>query len=210
MRKNVGQQVENSGGAMPAEHIHAMLGLQEEVAALARMVGNLRALPGGAHKLALQRVPVNMEPLIVQVVSLFNDKAAEKGTTIRINPPPADIWALADEDKLAQVLTTLLGNSVAFTNSGSIDVTVTGRGQEVDIMIEDPGAHFDKAEQQFIFRRDKGMVLRKLDGRRGPAMGLLIAGEIIGAHGGKIWVETVMDTRNRFTVTLPRTSPSRA
>jgi signal transduction histidine kinase len=125
--------------------------------------------------------------------------------------------ALADRDKLHQVLVNLVGNAVKFTpNGGAVTVavrTVTeaggqeGRGEGekgcVEVAVADTGEGIPADQLDAIF--DKFYQVRA-NGRgktQGTGLGLAIAKSLVELQGGRIWAESEMGRGSRFAFTLP-------
>jgi signal transduction histidine kinase len=118
-----------------------------------------------------------------------------------------DLSGFWDPDRLAQVLSNLLGNAVQHGSRGTpvgleADGTDPGR---VRVRVENSGAvppeliptlfdAFQRASEQSSSLAPRGT---------GLGLGLFIAREIARAHGGEITV-TTEDDRTRFEVALPR------
>jgi signal transduction histidine kinase len=109
---------------------------------------------------------------------------------------------LGDPERIAQVLSNLLGNALKFTKEGTINVRV-GRNDspsssEAIVSISDSGQGIDpevmyKLFEKFVSKSEKG-----------TGLGLFISKSIVEAHGGKIWAENNKDVNGAtFSFTLP-------
>jgi len=123
---------------------------------------------------------------------------------------------MADGDRLAQVLTNLIGQVLTNLIGNAINHTPSG-GQVwlrtapaaggVNISVQDTGAGIPPAELERIFER-----FYQVDASRGPkrgtGLGLAIAREIVTAHGGKISATSEgVGKGSTFTVWLPVGKP---
>lgn len=87
-----------------------------------------------------------------------------------------------DADRLAQVITNLLGNALRATPAGgSVAVTGDRVGDEVVVAVTDTGVGLDPADQERIFER-----FYRVAAGDGTGIGLTIARAIVAAHGGSI------------------------
>jgi signal transduction histidine kinase len=87
---------------------------------------------------------------------------------------------------------------------GTIEVGIKDEGNEVLVNISDNGMGIDKKELEKIFEKfyiGGGGSLTRESGRMG--LGLAIAKGIVEAHGGKIWVESVLGKGSTFYFTIP-------
>ena len=117
---------------------------------------------------------------------------------------------MGDGDRLAQVFTNLVENALKFTPAGG-QVSLAARiaGSEVEIDVADTGEGISAQALEHIFDRfyqaDASRARRE---RQGAGLGLAIAREIVGAHGGKISVRSQLGQGTVFTVRLPISQPA--
>jgi two-component system sensor histidine kinase KdpD len=117
-----------------------------------------------------------------------------------------DLLVRADADRVRQVLSNLLSNAARYAPAGTrVSTTVERRGDEVVVAVEDEGPGVPAAERARIF--EKFYRAERVKGRAdgGLGLGLAIAGDIVAAHGGRIWVEDARPdgTGARFVFTIP-------
>lgn len=125
--------------------------------------------------------------------------------------------AVADPDKLVQVITSLLSNAVKFTPNGGL-IRVQSRLQAgprqssgyrmVEISISDNGVGILKTEFDKIFGRFQQAGTSPSDRTQGTGLGLAISKEIVTHLGGQIWVESELGKGSTFFFTVPTGSPS--
>jgi signal transduction histidine kinase len=102
---------------------------------------------------------------------------------------PDDIFVNADRDKITEVITNLLTNSIKFTKEGTISIT-TGRDPDKNaaiVQVKDTGSSIDlevlpRLFEKFVTKSEKG-----------TGIGLFISKKIIEAHGGAISGENNAD-----------------
>lgn len=118
--------------------------------------------------------------------------------------PQENYYVDIDEDKITQVLYNIISNSLKYSPEGG---TITFRVGTVDnfivVSISDQGVGIPKNVIDKIFDRfyrvDKARS-RKLGG---TGLGLAIAKEMVVAHGGRIWAESVEGEGTTVFFTLP-------
>ncbi|MFP2902717.1 sensor histidine kinase [Corallococcus sp. 4LFB] len=115
-----------------------------------------------------------------------------------------------DPDRVAQVLTNLVGNGIKYSpEGGTVTVTVTQTADTVDLRVEDQGIGLQPQELQEVFAPySRAAEARSI---RGLGLGLYICRAIVEAHGGTI--EARSEGRGRgttFLVSLPRHPPGGA
>lgn len=110
-----------------------------------------------------------------------------------------------DANRVAQVLSNLLGNAVKFTpESGTIRLKATATPDEVLISVSDTGPGIPAEQLPKVFDRFwQAEATRAL----GSGLGLAIAKGIVEAHGGRIFAESEFGKGSQFTFTLPVANP---
>jgi len=117
------------------------------------------------------------------------------------------IDVVTDERVVRQILLNLLGNAIKFTPpTGSITTRIDVDPRFVATVVEDSGPGIAAEELPGIFERftrAKGS-----EGIVGSGLGLMIARQIVEAHGGSIGVESALGRGSRFWFRLPRARES--
>lgn len=109
--------------------------------------------------------------------------------------------AMADGEKLRQVLENLVGNALKFTQAGgSVHVGVEADASDVRILVRDTGVGMDAQELGRIFER----YYRRDQAAGSSGLGLVISREVVRLHGGQICVKSEPGRGSEFTVRLPR------
>jgi signal transduction histidine kinase len=107
----------------------------------------------------------------------------------------------ADKERIVQIISNLLSNSIQFTSEGYISLAMTTKvvDNEVTVTIRDTGIGINPEIMSRLFSK---FVTRS---QQGTGLGLFISKNIIEAHGGKIWAENnTLDGRGTtFSFTLP-------
>jgi signal transduction histidine kinase len=111
----------------------------------------------------------------------------------------------ADTDRVAQVMSNLIGNALKFTPSGgSVSVTSTIDRKFVVLEIRDTGTGIAAEDLPFVF--DRFWQSRRTN-RSGAGLGLAIARGIVLGHGGRIWIESTPGAGTSVRFTLPAREP---
>jgi len=120
--------------------------------------------------------------------------------------PDEPVELKVDLPKMSVVFVNLLLNAVRFTpREGEICLACQERGEGVEITISDTGRGIDPKNLERVFevffQEDEHMTRRY----GGLGLGLSIARELVGLHGGEIWAESQgRDKGAIFHVVLPR------
>jgi len=175
---------------------------------LSRLVDDLRMLSlAEAGRLDLHVQPVAVEPLLAREAALFADLAAGQGVHLHVETSGDLPEALADPERLAQVLHNLLSNALRHTPAGGritlrAQVAVGANGA-LRLEVEDTGAGIAPEDLPHVFERfyraDRGRTRE----RGGSGLGLTIAQELVRLQGGAMGVESAPGQGARFWFTLP-------
>jgi len=111
-----------------------------------------------------------------------------------------------DKEKMKIAMDNLIGNAIDYTPSGGrVRVRLTRQGNKIRFSVEDNGIGIPEEQQDRVFERffrSKNALKKKTEG---TGLGLFITKNIIEAHHGKIWFESVRGQGTTFYFTLPIT-----
>ncbi|MBI5950843.1 MAG: HAMP domain-containing protein [Chloroflexi bacterium] len=192
-------------GVLPASaetysQIHA------EAERLSRLVEDLQEL----SRVESRAVQLNIHSadstsLIQTVTKRLQHQFDEKRVTLTLSLPHDPILVLADEDRIIQVLTNLIGNALQYTPSnGTVTVSIERNKNEARISIRDTGYGIPAEHLKHIFDRFYRVDKSRSRAHGGSGIGLTIAKHLVEAHGGKIWAESDGENKGSvFVFTLP-------
>ena len=143
-----------------------------------------------AGKVELKRELVDMAGLIRQITSSFELKLKEKNLELKVNIPEKQIDAYVDPDKIAQVFTNLMGNTLKFTDKGYIEISLQEKEKEIACIVADTGSGIAEEDLPKVFSKFEQFGRLPGSGAKGTGLGLAITKGIIELHGGKISVES--------------------
>jgi two-component system OmpR family sensor kinase len=112
----------------------------------------------------------------------------------------------AEENKIRQVVTNLMGNALRFTNSGTpLEIVISSDSQagEATISIVDHGDGIPPQIREKIFERFWRADNSRTRETGGSGLGLAIVASIVNAHHGRIDVTETPGGGATFSVTLP-------
>jgi signal transduction histidine kinase len=108
-----------------------------------------------------------------------------------------------DGAQIEYVLHHLLSNAVKYSpKGGKIEVQVQPVDEKIYVSVRDQGVGIPFDEQEKIFDRFYRVDNRPTRWAYGWGLGLFIVRKVVEAHGGRIWVESVLGGGSRFTRTL--------
>lgn len=182
------------------DFIHTM---QLESDRLGRLVSDLLTLARlESGSLALELAPVYVADLLGDVAHVMQMLAAQADVTLAVEAPDEDLRALADRDRLVQVLLGFTDNALKHAPAGTtVSLSATAGTNAVTFSVCDQGPGISAEEIDRVFER----FYRADSARRGAGtgLGLAIAKEIIEAHGSSIRVESAPGEGTCFSFVLP-------
>ncbi len=160
---------------------------------------------------------LNMKPETVDVRLLARRSVRKlwpqgeaRGVHLEVAAPDEPLLALADADRVEQVLVNLLDNAIKFSPSGStVTVRVAQDGVEqgeptpVSVSVEDEGVGIPAQDLPRLFERFYRVDQARSRDRGGSGLGLSIAQALVEAQGGHIWLESEEGRGTTVYFTLP-------
>jgi len=144
--------------------------------------------------------------LIGDAVEAQKSIAAAASVDLRLEVARDVLDVSADRDRLLQVFDNIIGNALKFTPPGGhIRVGAALNEHKVRFWVADTGIGIATEDLPHVF--DRFWQARKGE-RRGTGLGLAIVKGIIEAHGGRIWVESVLGMGTTFFFALPAADQS--
>ncbi len=184
---------------LSAKHL---LGLIDDVLTLARF---------DAGKINLVIEPVCIEEATRQVLGILEPQVAANALLCSVNVP-TNIYALADSDKLRQILLNLISNAIKFTPpGGAITIAATmdaDNPAEVLVTIRDSGVGIPADKHDYIFERFVQLDAGPTRTAAGAGLGLPISRDLARALGGEITVASEPSKGSTFAVRLKRAATS--
>jgi len=117
-----------------------------------------------------------------------------------------DIELKCDEQRIMQVLTNLLDNSLRAIQPklGKINVGVSQLENKIMISVHDNGCGIPKEHLDKVFSKFYQVDVSNTREKGGVGLGLPICQKIIDAHDGEIWIESELGKGTTVNFTLPK------
>lgn len=160
-------------------------------------------------KLVLEEVHFSLYQVLNEVKTTFGLQAKQKNITLEFKlktGTPAVL--LGDPFRLKQILINLVGNSVKFTENGSVSFSAEGKEYDtgrVDLVLEviDTGIGIEEDKLEMIFEDFTQAEINTSRKYGGTGLGLSIVKKLIALHGGKIECESKINHGTRITCHIP-------
>ncbi|MFG3154983.1 ATP-binding protein [Streptomyces sp. NPDC048219] len=186
--------------------------LVEEMFLLARLDEDAEGTaPDHGPALALDLAPMDLRTLAAD--ALHDVRALDATRPVTLTGPgggrPATAPAVADEARLRQVVTNLIGNAVAHTPPGTpIRIGVGTVEDRAVLEVADEGPGLTAAERDRVFDRFYRTDDSRARSTGGSGLGLAIAHALVTAHGGLISLDTAPGRGCAFRIELRLSAPS--
>lgn len=138
-----------------ADFASAALHIRESAAQMLGVVNNILDIAQlEADRLRFHSAPCPLRATLDACIEPFYRRAVLKGlsfeSTIEAGP---DLWVITDQQRLAQVIASLLDNAVKFTDHGGIEIRVSRTERSTRVEVHDTGCGIQAQDKQGIFDR---------------------------------------------------------
>ncbi|NKB37130.1 MAG: HAMP domain-containing protein [Gammaproteobacteria bacterium] len=172
---------------------------QDRLESLHMQIMNLNRLINDLYELSMSDIgALNYEKELVNIVEVLsgtiNSMSAEfesKGVAVSFTHEQDDIQLFADGERMQQLFSNLLTNSLRYTDApGQLEIDVGKKGETIVIVMQDSAPGVESEDLPKLFER-----LYRVDSSRnretgGTGLGLAICSNIVEAHSGKLSAET--------------------
>lgn len=176
-----------------------------------RIIVSLLDLARLEEGLVLEIEECDLCDLAQEAVELMGPMAAQRDITITFEPTAAPVKFNGDERLLYQVISNLISNAIKYNvDGGEVHVVARLERGQARLDVGDTGIGIPAEELAQVFKRFYRTSRRETRKIEGTGLGLTIAEAIIQAHGGRIWVESVLGKGTTFSFELPTSNRRRA
>ncbi|MBC7879522.1 MAG: hypothetical protein H7Y59_20330 [Anaerolineales bacterium] len=173
--------------------------IDEEADRLTRLIEDmLESARLQSKTLQFKYSPVRIDALVRDVATRINTHHPELKISFDIQPVSQ---IRGDGVRLSQVFENLFSNAIKYAPNSEIKISIISTGDKIRVAFADKGEGILEDYLPFIFER-----FYRVPGERtvtGTGLGLYICKQIVMAHHGNIWVESVLDEGTTFFIELP-------
>ncbi|MDA7824691.1 ATP-binding protein [Flavobacteriaceae bacterium] len=158
-------------------------------------------------ELHLEKETFDIIDLIENVFELLEMKASKNLISLTFNKKhQTPIWVKADKDRIQQVLSNLIVNSIKYgINKGTTELSIENLiRNKVLIRVADNGEGINNDEIPRLFERFYRVDKSGSREQGGSGLGLSIVKHILDAHSEKIYVESQIGIGSEFSFTLEK------
>ncbi|CDW59418.1 PAS and HAMP and HisKA and HATPase c domain conta ining protein [Trichuris trichiura] len=186
------------------EFIHVTLGETDRMIRMINDLLNLSRMDSGAQQMDLELV--NFNELVDYILDRFDMMVNNQEKNYRIvrEFTERDLWVEIDTDKIMQVIDNIMNNAIKYSpDGGKIEVHLMETHKNVVLSISDEGLGIPKKDLEKVFERFYRVDKARARQQGGTGLGLAISKEVMKAHQGQIWVESVEGKGSTFYISLP-------
>jgi two-component system phosphate regulon sensor histidine kinase PhoR len=187
--------------------------MEAQAKRMARLIDDLLSLSRielAAH--VRPETPVELVPIVRQVVDALQMLARDRGVAVSVNAPKEPLVVSGDRDELTRVFENLIENALKYGASGKrVDITLSrafnlSGGEEALVAVRDygpgiPAEHLPRLTERF-YRVD----VAESREQGGTGLGLALVKHIMNRHRGRLTIESRPGEGATFTVRLPMTA----
>ncbi|RJQ70806.1 sensor histidine kinase [Pseudonocardiaceae bacterium YIM PH 21723] len=182
--------------------------IEDEAARMGLMVEDLLLLARLDHERPLRQEVVDLVVLGVDAVTDARTIDPERPISLRLdlaeNEDGRSLPVLADEVRLRQVIVNLMSNAQKHTPAGSpVTLRLSERPGWAVFEVIDEGPGLAPEDAQRVFDRFYRAELSRNREHGGAGLGLSIVAALVGAHGGRVELDTGVGKGATFRVLLP-------
>lgn len=154
-----------------------------------------------ADKPILNKTEFNIYELSKQIYDELLPLAKSKNIEFILNCEDENTIITADRSELRRVICNLCGNAINYTQEGGkVEITIKNEKQDLIFSVADNGPGIPASDIPNMFQRFSQGTSRKRSS--GTGLGLYLSRQIVESHGGKIWLESVLNKGSEFSFLL--------
>ena len=200
-----GLSILRQGSAPDAAEMPVLLMMERQLVHMVRLVNDLMDLNRIAYGVSeLKQAPLYLGDVLARSIEAVRADLDARGHSLRVEAA-RDVMVLGDGDRLTQVLSNLLTNSIKYSEDGStITVRVEEAGDEARIDVADTGIGIPQDQLDRVFEMFSQVRAHQSRAEGGLGIGLSVARGLVEQHGGTLRARSDGPGRGSvFTIRLP-------
>jgi len=184
--------------------------MQGQATRMARLIDDLLSLSRIELNAHLQpNTPVDLAPIVRQVVDGLQTLARDRGVEIKVAAPAEPLIVLGDRDELVRALENLVENALKYGAAGKrVDIALT-RAQtragapEARVAVRDYGPGIAPEHLPRLTERFYRVDVADSRAQGGTGLGLALVKHVLNRHGGRLTIESTLGAGASFAMHLP-------
>lgn len=180
--------------------------IDSETDRMIRLVNDLLQLTKiDSDRIKWNKSLVSVNKLVGSIVYKMNLSIKNNGLSIYLVLDKDVTPVLIDRDRIEQVITNILSNSIKYTpRGGSIEIKTGSDSDYIKVRIKDTGIGIPKEDLPRISERFYRVDKARSRMQGGTGLGLAISKEILREHNGKMEIESELNEGTVVTIYLPK------
>lgn len=204
IKESINIVIDGLVGAIDQEKMECLAVAKRNVDRLSRLIDNVLDFQKlDAGKMEFKITNNDLNDTVKEVERAMISLAAKKGLRIVVKTEGKLPKIKFDKDRITQVLTNIVNNSIKFTHEGTITIVTAVKDDYVRVSIEDTGVGVREDNLPRLFKKFEQLGHPSGVKSSGTGLGLAICKEIIDRHNGKIWAESGHGKGLTIYFTLP-------
>jgi signal transduction histidine kinase len=135
-------------------------------------------------------MPMDFAKVVAEEAVEQKESAEHKGLAFQMNITPGDYSMMGDKAELTQAVRNLIDNSIKYTPTGSLAVSLERSDKEILFTVRDTGVGLsDEVKPKLFTKGGRDKDSQKIN-VNSTGFGLAFVKEVIEAHKGKVWAES--------------------
>lgn len=161
-----------------------------------------------AKQISINPSSCNITQTCMELLKVFEELKKKKGKdhlSISISPDctTKSIIITTDPQRLKQILTNLLENSLKYTNQGEIEFGFKKHERVIEFFVKDTGIGIPKEKYNYVFERFSQLDYSTSKEFGGTGLGLAITKNLVRLLGGEIWIDSQENKGSIFYFSIP-------
>lgn len=177
--------------------------IHREAGRMERLVGDLLDLSKlDTEEYRLEKMPLPLAQLIEDSLQIYLKTFMDKNLTLSFELDP-DIIINGDEGRIEQVLQNIINNSLQYTETGGVAISLYKLENDCCIEIKDSGSGIPQTDLQKIKQRFYRVNKARTRKDGGSGLGLAIAEKLVTLHGGTLSISSEVGVGTTVRITFP-------
>jgi signal transduction histidine kinase len=154
-------------------------------------------------RLSVEMKAIETQPIVEEMISQLSVTAQQKDLKLVYEKEAGKLPLVsADPERFKQVLINLIGNSIKYTETGSVTVSEEIKDGKLRLRISDTGIGISPEGQRNLFQKFYRVQSEKTQSIQGTGLGLWITKQIVELMSGNIYLESMEGRGTQITVVL--------
>jgi len=153
-------------------------------------------------RLKMEMKEMDVWPVVEETVKEMKVQSNAKGLALSCSIEGKAVIS-ADKDRFKQVLINIIGNSIKYTPSGSVEVKALNRDKNLVLMVKDTGIGMTAKQREHLFEKFYRVKTEKTADITGTGLGLWITRQIIELMKGTIMIDSMENVGTQVTLEFP-------